>query len=123
MANILLAEDDAFISRMITLRLTLREHEIHQAVNGQEAVKMALAGNYDLILMDMHMPIMDGHEATRTLRDKGYDGLIMAVTASVMSDESGKAIKSGCNDYISKPVGNDFEDRVESLLGQGLRSS
>lgn len=119
MAKILLAEDDEFISRMIILRLTLREHEIDQAVNGQQAVEMALAGNYDLILMDMHMPVMDGHEATRTLRDTGYDGLIMAVTASVMSDESGKAINSGCNDYISKPVGNDFEDRVESLLGQG----
>ena len=118
MAKILLAEDDELISRMINLRLTLRGHEIDQAVNGQEAVAKALAGNYDLILMDMHMPVMDGHDATHTLRDKGYDGLIVAVTASVSSADSEKAINSGCEEYIPKPIGADFEDRVESLLGQ-----
>ena len=116
MAKILLAEDDEFISRMINMRLTLRGHEIDLAVNGQEALDKALSGNYDLILMDMHMPVMDGHEATQTLRDKGYDGLIVAVTASVMSADSEKAIKSGCDEYIPKPIGDDFEDRVETLL-------
>lgn len=116
MAKILLAEDDEFISRMINMRLTLRGHEIDLAVNGQEALDKALSGNYDLILMDMHMPVMDGHEATQILRDKGYDGLIVAVTASVMSADSEKAIKSGCDEYIPKPIGDDFEDRVETLL-------
>lgn len=116
MAKILLAEDDEFISRMINMRLTLRGHEIDLAVNGQEALDKALSGNYDLILMDMHMPVMDGHEATRILREKGYDGLIVAVTASVMSADSEKAIKSGCDEYIPKPIGADFEDRVETLL-------
>ena len=116
MAKILLAEDDEFISRMINMRMTLRGHEIDLAVNGQEALDKALSGNYDLILMDMHMPVMDGHEATQILRDKGYDGLIVAVTASVMSADSEKAIKSGCDEYIPKPIGDDFEDRVETLL-------
>lgn len=116
MAKILLAEDDEFISRMINMRMTLRGHEIDLAVNGQEALDKALSGNYDLILMDMHMPVMDGHEATQLLRDKGYDGLIVAVTASVMSADSEKAIKSGCDEYIPKPIGADFEDRVETLL-------
>ena len=116
MAKILLAEDDEFISRMINMRMTLRGHEIDLAVNGQEALDKALLGNYDLILMDMHMPVMDGHEATQILRDKGYDGLIVAVTASVMSADSEKAIKSGCDEYIPKPIGDDFEDRVETLL-------
>lgn len=118
MAKILLAEDDEFISRMINMRLALRGHEIELAVNGQEALDKAVSGNYDLILMDMHMPVMDGHEATRILRDKGYDGLIVAVTASVMSADSEKAINSGCDEYIPKPIGADFEDQVETLLAQ-----
>ena len=88
------------------------------AVNGQEALDKAVSGNYDLILMDMHMPVMDGHEATQILRDKGYDGLIVAVTASVMSADSEKAINSGCDEYIPKPIGADFEDQVETLLAQ-----
>lgn len=118
MVQILLAEDDEYISRMISMRLTLRGYEIDVVVNGQEVVDKALAGNYELILMDMHMPVMDGHEATRTLRGKGYTGIIAAVTASVMSADSEKAIQSGCDAYISKPIGADFEDRVEELLGK-----
>ncbi len=116
MAKILLVEDDEFISRMLTLRLTSQGHEIELATNGQEAVTMALACNYDLVLMDMHMPVMDGHQATRELRNKGYTGLIVAVTASVMSADSDKAIKSGCDDYISKPIGDDFEERIAALV-------
>ena len=118
MARILMAEDDEYISRMINLRLSMRGYDIDLAVNGQEAVEKALAGDYDLLLMDMHMPVMDGHQATRTLREKGYAGLIVAVTASVMSVDSDKAIESGCDDYIAKPIGNDFEDRIERLLQQ-----
>jgi len=111
-----LVEDDEFIARMVSMRLGLLGHEIEPAVNGQESVDMAKAGNYDLVLMDMHMPVMDGHEATQTLRDSGYAGLIVAVTASVMSMDSEKAIKSGCDDCIPKPIGEDFEERITTLL-------
>lgn len=117
MSVILLVEDDEMIGRMITMRLNLLGHSVETAVNGKEAVDKALAGNYDLVLMDMHMPIMDGHEATRTLRDQGYSNKIVAVTASAMSSDSDKAIKSGCDDHISKPIGPDFEERIQSLLG------
>ena len=118
MAKILLVEDDEYIKRMLSMRLGLQGHEIDQAGNGQQAVDMAISGLYDLILMDMHMPVMDGHQATRMLREKGYDGLIVAVTASVMSADSEKAIQSGCNDYIAKPISDDFEDQVKTLLAQ-----
>ncbi|AKH22195.1 hypothetical protein AAY24_10310 [Sedimenticola thiotaurini] len=101
---------------MLTLRLSLRDHTVTPAENGQEALEMAQASPFDLILMDMHMPVMDGHVATRKLREAGYVGLIVAVTASVMSQESDAAIESGCDNYISKPVGDDFEQQVEALL-------
>ncbi len=116
MAKFLLVEDDEFISRMISLRLSLRNHEVDPVVNGKEAVEKALAEDYDMVLMDMHMPVMDGHEATRTLRKNDYNGLIIAVTASVMSADSEKAIQSGCNASIQKPIEEDFEDRIEALL-------
>lgn len=118
MAQILLAEDDDFIGRMINMRLSMRGHDIDVVVNGQEAVDKALAGNYAIILMDMHMPVMDGHEATRTLRAKGYTGSIVAVTASVMTADSEKAIMAGCDKYIAKPIGDNFEDQIESMLAQ-----
>jgi CheY-like chemotaxis protein len=117
MAKILLVEDDEFISRMIKMRLTRRGHRIEQACNGQEALEKVPTGDYDLVLMDIHMPIMDGHKATQILREQNYSGLIVAVTASVLSAENEKAIESGCNAYIPKPIGADFEDRVEEIVG------
>jgi len=115
-SRILLVEDDEFIRRMIELRLLLRGHEIELADNGEIAVSKALANSYNLILMDMHMPVMDGHRATEALRERGYKGLIVAVTASAMSAESEKAMVSGCDDCITKPISADFEERIEALL-------
>lgn len=119
MANILLVEDDDMISRMLSLRLGMAGHTVSVAVNGREGVNSASGGEFDLVLMDMHMPEMDGHEAVRTLRAGGYAGLIVAVTASAMSSDSQKAIASGCDGFISKPVGGDFEQQVESFLSAG----
>ena len=116
MAKILLAEDDEMISRMISLRLKLRGHAVSVAGTGVEAVEKALGGGYDLVLMDMHMPLMDGHEATRRLREAGYLGPIVAVTASAMSRDSQQAIESGCDGFIPKPLGDDFENLVAGYL-------
>ncbi len=118
MASILLVEDDAMISRMLSLRLRMQGHEIESAANGRAGMEMALAGCYDLVLMDMHMPEMDGHEAVRRLRERGYRGKIAAVTASAMSQDSQKAIAAGCDHYISKPVGEDFEQRIADILAK-----
>jgi len=116
MAKILLVEDDERIQRLLTLRLKLRGHEVDCATNGQEGVEVAMGDTYALILMDMHMPVMDGHTATQRLRERGYAGLIVAVTASAMSKDSEKAIESGCDDFIAKPIGEDFEQRIEQIL-------
>ncbi len=117
MAKILLVEDDEMIQRMMILRLTLAGHEVIHAENGQQGMEMALAiDGIDLVLMDMHMPVMDGHEATRKLRELGYSGLIVAVTASALSADSNKAIQSGCDDHIAKPIGPDFEARIDKVI-------
>ena len=110
MAKILLVEDDEMIARMISLRLEMVGHKMQIAPNGQEGIDHVRSGAFDLVLMDMHMPVMDGHEAVRRLRDEGYTGIIIAVTASAMSSESRKAIESG-----SDEVRPELQGRADAL--------
>lgn len=116
MKRILLVEDDESIATMIVRRLKKAGYDIHMAENGKIGVKMALNLKPDLILMDMHMPVMDGHEATSILRTQGYKGLICALTASAMNEDAKYSLQAGCDYYISKPMWNDFEDRVLKIL-------
>lgn len=116
MARILLAEDDPYIRKMLILRLSMKGHQIDEVDNGQDAVEKALTYDYPLILMDMHMPLMDGHAATRKLRQAGFSGKIVAVTASAMSEDCQQATESGCDGHISKPIDEQFEDVIEQYL-------
>ncbi len=76
------------------------------ASNGQEAIDFIETMDYDLILMDIHMPVMGGYEATRTIRamDKGKSIPIIAMTADVQIEVAQKVKESGMNDYIKKPI-------------------
>jgi len=114
--KILLVDDNEHIRKMLIRKFKKTDWEIIEAENGEIAVNLALQLNPDLILMDMHMPVMDGHEATRLLREKGYTGKIAALTASVMHSDNQEALKDGCDYFFPKPIATDFIEQVRAVL-------
>ncbi|KZX01428.1 chemotaxis protein CheY [Pseudoalteromonas luteoviolacea] len=103
-ANILLAEDNKDNQELITLLLSTWGLVPDIANNGAEAVEMSLVNDYDLILMDMQMPVMGGLEATDMLRHAAYDGPIVALTANIMKNDIDNYLAAGCDATLGKPI-------------------
>ena len=104
--RVLLAEDGEDNQRLLMAFLKMGGAEATLAVDGAEAVRLAKEANYayDLILMDMQMPVMDGYQATAELRRAGYAKPIIAVTAHAAPEDRAKCLAAGCTDYLSKPI-------------------
>ncbi|GGE48807.1 response regulator [Actibacterium pelagium] len=106
MSRILLVEDNELNRDMLSRRLKKRGFEIEIAIDGQQGIDMARAGNPKLILLDMSLPVVDGWDAARTLKsgDDTKDIPIIALTAHAMAGDREKALEAGCDDYDTKPV-------------------
>ncbi len=112
--HVLLAEDGRDNQRLLTTHLTTAGARVDVAENGRIAVEMALTQPYDLILMDMQMPEMDGYTATAELRRRGFTVPIVALTAHAMAEDRTKCMASGCTYYLSKPVNQETLLKVVS---------
>jgi CheY-like chemotaxis protein len=120
MAKILLVEDQEMNRDMLSRRLRKRGYDVEVAVDGAEGVEKARSETPDLILMDMSLPVMDGWEATRTLKaDAATRSIpVVALTAHAMSSDREKALEAGCDAYETKPVElKRLLSTMEELLG------
>jgi CheY-like chemotaxis protein len=100
MAKILLVEDNEMNRDMLSRRLQRKGYEVAMALDGRQGIEMARAGGFDLILMDMSLPEIDGWEATRQLRavPETRTVPIIGLTAHAMAGDREKALEAGCND-------------------------
>ena len=125
--RVLLAEDTEDTRRLITFLLERSGAEVECVENGRLAVDRlapdpgdggdpdpATAGGFDVVLMDMQMPVLDGYSATRELRARGYAGPVVALTAHAMAGDEADCLAAGCDGYATKPVGR--EELVDHVL-------
>jgi PAS domain S-box-containing protein len=120
-ARVLVADDGPENRELVTLVLSQHGLWVEQAENGQVAFDMVMKGGYDVILMDMQMPLLDGYGATRKLRAAGVKTPIVALTASAMTGSENKVFAAGCDIYMSKPVDIDALLRTMAQLLGGER--
>lgn len=102
--RILLAEDSPDNEDLVRMYLNFEGVQLDVVQNGYDAIKMALMNNYDLLLMDVQMPGLDGLEATRRLRSHGYHKPIIALTAHALNEDRERSLKAGCTGHLTKPI-------------------
>ena len=124
MTKILLVEDDELNRDMLLRRLERKGMEVEIAVNGREAVEKSTQDCFDMVLMDISLPVMDGYQATRTLRAqaKTRNLPIIGLSAHAMVGDREKALQAGCDDYDTKPVDLPrLLAKINALLGKTAR--
>jgi CheY-like chemotaxis protein len=107
--RVLLAEDNPVNQKLVTRILEKVGAEVTVAGDGQPAVDSAVGAQtrgdpFDVVLMDMQMPVLDGYSAVRLLREQGYGLPIIAVTANSMSSDREQCFQAGCDEFATKPI-------------------
>lgn len=116
MSTILIVDDDDDTRSLIELRLEAAGYDTITAEDGLDGLSKARKHKPDFIIMDMFMPKMDGSDATKELRMLGYETPIIALTAAVKPEDEQVALDAGCNAVLVKPITDDFEDQIASLM-------
>ena len=117
MAKVLLVEDNEMNRDMLSRRLTKKGFDVVMAFDGKRGVEMASEESPDIILLDMSLPVMDGWEAAKHLKESETTKSIpiIALTAHAMAGDRDKALGAGCDDYDTKPV--DIKRLLEKIEG------
>jgi len=102
--RILCAEDNDVNRRLVSLLVSRTGAELVHVANGAEALELAIREPFDLILMDIQMPVMNGRDATAALREAGVNTPVIALTANVMSEDIADYRLAGCNEHLAKPI-------------------
>jgi len=105
--KILVVDDGKANRQLIKLILEKAGCLVTEAENGLIGRDLALESKYDVVLMDMQMPVMDGYQASTSLREAGYEGPIVALTANAMAGDREKCMNAGCSEFLAKPVNID----------------
>jgi CheY-like chemotaxis protein len=126
--HVLLAEDNAVNRKVATRLLEKRGHRVIVATNGKEALAALERNTYDLVLMDVQMPEMDGLEATRTIRrlEQGtaLHQQIIALTAHAMTGDRERCLEAGMDGYLTKPLRpQELDQMLENYLRRAARST
>jgi CheY-like chemotaxis protein len=117
--SVLVAEDNEDIRELVVHQLRRMGVSVLQAENGRRALDLAMAEQPALVLMDMDMPVMSGFEAVEQLRSRGYTKPIFALTGHRDGPEADRALSSGCDALLAKPIHSDvLKAHVQSVLGR-----
>lgn len=114
---ILVAEDDELNYEYIKVLLEPTEAKLIRAKDGSQVIRICSNLNFDIILMDIRLPVLNGIQATKQLRDMGISTPIIAQTAFAMNNDEERCLAAGCNRYISKPIN---KDKLFSLIDELL---
>ena len=109
--RVLVADDVEDLRRLVCLLVSACGAEVRECGDGSEALQLAASWSPDLVLMDMHMPVMDGIQATRALRERGLRTPVVALTADVLAEDRRRFLDAGCDEVLHKPI------RREALQG------
>lgn len=117
--NVLVVDDSPDNQMIIGFFLGAAGARVEYADNGADGVRKAMNGNYNIVLMDIQMPEVDGYEATRQLRKQGFSKPIVALTAHALKEERERCLRVGCNDHFTKPVDR---NKLIALIGDLIQS-
>jgi CheY-like chemotaxis protein len=102
--NVLIVEDSPDNQELIEQFLVSNGARVAFASNGREGIDKAFDGEFDLVLMDIQMPVLDGYSATKELRKRGFAKPIVALSAHAMKEDREKSFSVGCDDHLVKPI-------------------
>ncbi|NPA11783.1 MAG: response regulator transcription factor [Epsilonproteobacteria bacterium] len=122
MHSVLLVEDDTQLAKIVKRILEHKDFKVDLCEDGKEAIELIKQNDYDLYLIDINIPYINGIELVKYIKEQNKKGFIIMITASVEEENFQKAYEYGCDDYIKKPFhATELEVRIKHLLKESIK--